>query len=322
MEQPLVSVVMPTYHSEKHLTRAIASILAQTYKNLELIIVSDEINEWEHNYVVGYCCADSRVFHIENKTRLGLIKSLNLGISVARGKYIARMDADDYSHSQRIEKQVAYMEEHPDVGVLGTSVILVDRGKKRYLKAPEDTAGIIAMMMFYGCPIFHPSVIMRADFIKGIPGPYQDNFRFAEDYDLWIRCIGKTKMANLPDPLIEYQRTPESIGITHNKEQKEDIRKLMALSAKTAGFPERQLYQSEESYFIECNNFNDKHKILNAASFKKYVGEGWYNYCLLQAYQGWTAWNTFWNSPLCECICLSALRKIKFAGVCILHKRL
>ena len=321
MDLPLVSVVIPTYNSGKHLARAIASIIEQTYKNIELIIVSDEISEREHNIIVGYCCADSRISHIENKTRLGLVKSLNLGISAARGKYIARMDADDISYPQRIEKQVTYMEAHPEVGICGTGAIHKRKDGDHLYLNPSDTAGCIAMMIIDGCPIIHPSVMMRTDFIRKIEGPYLETFQYAEDYFLWIRCAGKTEFHNLQEPLLDYCADGTNICSKYYSQQQADLTELRNLAAETIGFPQRGILPFEKylNLLVDCNN---RKKILKEKQFNRIIWEAWYNYCLLQTHHGLFAWNLYRGSNLSGLHELSSIRKLKFLGACILHKQL
>ena len=319
--QPFVSVIMPTYHSEKYLAKAIASILDQTYKNLELIIVSDETTEREHNIIVGYCCADSRVSHIENQTKLGLVKSLNLGISAARGKYIARMDADDFSYPQRIEKQVSYMEAHPEVGICGTGVIHKRNDGDHLYFNPSNTPGCIAMMIIGGCPIIHPSVVMRSDFIHKMEGPYKEDFQYAEDYFLWIRCIGKTEFHNLQEPLLDYCADGTNICSKYHSQQQADLTELRDLAAETIGFPQRGTlsFKNYLDLLVDCNN---RKKILEEKQFNRIIWEAWYNYCLLQTHCGLFAWDLYWGSHLSQLYRLSQIRKLKFLGACILHKQL
>ena len=323
MEQPLVSVVMPTYHSEKHLARAISSILIQTYKNLELIIVSDEISEREHSIIREYCCADSRISHIENKTRLGLVKSLNLGISVARGKYIARMDADDYSYPQRIEKQVAYMEEHPEVGVCGAGYIYVDKGiRRKPIFLPEHTEDIVMTAFLWGCPICHPVVMMRADFLKTLEGPYSGKYPQAEDYYQWIRCIGKTKMVNLQKVLLDYHITGENICSVFTKSQSVQSAAIKQEAAAILGFPMRRKDEPLELWYLRLKAHNDEHLVFNKTKFNTMLAEGYYDHCLRFCRYGMKAWVMYWSSPLSWLNKLTLKRKVKFFGACILHKQL
>lgn len=209
MEGSLVSWLMPMYNDGIRVKRAIDSMLAQTYQNFEIVIVLDPSNEETVSVCKEYKKQDSRVRVIYNEERLGIPESLNVGLKHCRGKYIARMDADDYSYPERLEKQVRYMEEHSDVDLLGGNVRCVrEESKESYIRYPQipSSEEIRTRLLFRNC-LIHPSIMFRAD----IP-EFQYPCIVAEDYGIYAELLSKVKMAVLPDVILDYMIRKESAG--------------------------------------------------------------------------------------------------------------
>jgi glycosyltransferase involved in cell wall biosynthesis len=147
---PRISVVMSVYNGEKYLRQAIESILQQTYTDFEFIIIDDGSTDSSREIIQSY--DDKRIRLVINEQNIGLTKSLNKGIRLAKGEFIARMDADDISLPQRFEKQVAYLDSHPEVGVLGTYANIIDhRGKiiNNIIFPTEHETILWTMLLFY-----------------------------------------------------------------------------------------------------------------------------------------------------------------------------
>lgn len=207
---PMVSVVMSVYNEEQHVSQAMESILNQTFNDFEFIIVNDGSVDKTYEIIERYAEKDKRVRVINHEKREGQAKSLNDGIKIAKGKYIARMDADDISLPERLEKQVKFMGSHPEVGVLGTYYKEIDNsGKILPRKQNPSTWEQIKKALFYYNPVCHPSVMMRKELILEVGG-YDEKFSIGQDYDLFSRLISKTKIENLPEFLIIH-RFPEEI---------------------------------------------------------------------------------------------------------------
>jgi glycosyltransferase involved in cell wall biosynthesis len=321
MNEPLVSVVMPTYHSEKHLKESIDSIINQTYQNYEFIIVADEPNRTEENIIFDSMERFPMLFPILHRERKGLIQSLNEGFAIARGKYIARMDADDICYLERLEKQVDYMESHPDVGICGTCVIHEWNGIREKTIYPTNNTSIIAMMMMLGCSIVHPSAMIRSDFIRTIPGPYAGKFQYAEDYYLWTRCIGKTKFHNLKDVLLTYRSDGSNICAVNKDKQEGELTQLKEFAANAVGLPAQKDMTLDE-WLHELYITNSHNHKLPVTSFNRILAETWYNECLKKACNGLMAWELFWSSPLSRYIPMPFVRRMKFAGACAMRVKL
>ncbi len=196
---PLVSVVMPVRNGEVFIRKAIESILSQTYKHLEFIIIDDGSTDSTVTIIKQY--TDARIqLHSFDSPR-GIVDALNFGLLKAQGEYIARMDADDISLPNRIEKQVAYMQQHPEVGVLGTQYKAIN-GRTRKLPLTHTE---IVWHLLNASPFVHPSVMFRTRIVHEHKLFYDKVFEFAEDLELWVRASLVTQLRNLPETLIQYR---------------------------------------------------------------------------------------------------------------------
>ncbi len=219
-----VSVLMSVYNAESYLCEAIDSILQQSFKEFEFIIIDDASTDNSCAIVKQY--QDKRIKLIENEHNLGLTRSLNKGISFARGKYIARMDADDVSNPTRLDRQLAYMEAHPKVGVCGTWVRYRDimgRTKTwKYETKDED----IKIHLLYRNRIAHPSVMIRRSVLLENHLVYNEEFLTTQDYELWVRLSNFCQLANLSHTLLSYRRQETSISVNKRRLQTKNTHKV------------------------------------------------------------------------------------------------
>jgi glycosyltransferase involved in cell wall biosynthesis len=198
---PRVSVVLPVRNEERYVEDAVASILRQSFGDFELIVVDDGSTDRTGEILAAVAANDRRVRIVPSDGR-GLVDALNTGVAAARGTYIARMDADDISLPDRLERQVEELDERPSLGVLGTRV--------RYIDADGDVIGVwdvpvgtrlVHWSLAFGTPIAHPTVMMRR---AALPAPaYRASDPHAEDYDLWVRISRRTTLDNLNETLLE-----------------------------------------------------------------------------------------------------------------------
>lgn len=201
---PAVSVVMPVFNAERFLREAIESILNQTFAGFELIAIDDGSTDRSPEILSHYGRLDARV-RVHLRSHRGVPATLNSGCALAHGVYIARMDADDISLPDRFERQAAFLEDHPDVAVLGTQLERI-----REDGTPIDTTNVplehaqIAARMQESCCMHHPTVMMRADALRTLGG-YREAFHAAEDHDLWLRAAERFELANLPQALLRYR---------------------------------------------------------------------------------------------------------------------
>lgn len=220
----LISIIMPTYNAEKYIKEAVESIIKQTYCNWELIIVDDYSIDSTRQIINEYIQMDERIKLVDGKKQ-GVGAALNLGIEVARGDYIARMDADDISLPLRLETQINFMDNHSDVGVCATQYSLFANNKVQQNNVCEffTDQDIKAEMIFYNV-IGHPTVMIRKKvFDEG--WRYNENI-IGEDYDLWTRMIPTIKFECLQDMLFYYrwENQNSTLLIDIDKRIKSDIR--------------------------------------------------------------------------------------------------
>ena len=205
-EQLLVSVVMPVFDPDPaYLREAVDSVLCQTLRDFELVIVEDPSPRSAEGVLRQL--DDPRVRYFRNERRLSMVESLNLGLSYAKADLVARIDADDVCHPQRLEKQIEYLRAHPEISVLGTQLAVIDRHGSRlgYRAYPTDSDAIRKAMPRFN-PLAHPSVVYRkAAVIEA--GGYR--YPVNEDYELWCRLAQRgVRFANLAEPLLLYRMHP------------------------------------------------------------------------------------------------------------------
>ncbi len=207
MPMPLVSVLMPVFNGEKYLTEAINSILKQTYSNFEFLILDDGSTDKSITIVQSY--KDARIRHIIAPQNSGIEKTLNKGLELAQGKYIARMDCDDISLPRRLQYQVAFMEQHPETGVLSAAIRIMKYGYAEKVRRWPITDDALKIHLLFYNPLSHPVVMMRKSAIDGFQYPF--DCQYAEDYRLWTLLAQHTKFANLPDVLLRYRFHPNQV---------------------------------------------------------------------------------------------------------------
>jgi len=234
MPDPKVTVLMSVYNGEKYLKEAIDSILTQTFTDFEFLIINDASKDRSRDILQRY--SDPRIKVITNEGNIGLTRSLNKGLRFSKGKYIARMDADDISMPERLKRQIEFMELHPDVGLLASQIVVIDiNGKSLYtLKLPETNECIKWILLFENC-IAHPAAFYRRDLAIRIGG-YNELFKRSQDYDLWSRMSFETKIYQIPETLLKWRATSNYEQVNYINEQEETVRKVMKDSiSKTLG---------------------------------------------------------------------------------------
>ena len=215
----LVSIVLPAYNCEKYIQQTIDSLLQQTYTHFELLIINDGSIDNTTNIINTY--TDNRIKHIQNSSNKGLIYSLNKGIELAQGDFIARIDADDICLPQRLQKQVNWLEKNPMTVVVASTIKLIDENNKPCgdwdLDKQNITAKQIKKTMIWQSCIAHPSVMMRTNVIKQYQ--YATNQKHTEDYDLWMQLLADDCIIEkIAEPLLLYRVHSSSVtGSIHRK---------------------------------------------------------------------------------------------------------
>ncbi len=216
MKNNKVSVIMPAYNVEKYVSEAIESILNQTFTDFELIIINDGSTDNTASIIDEYAKKDKRIRFINHSKNKGLIAVLNEGLDLCNGQYIARMDSDDISLPERFAKQVAYLDTHPECGVLGTWFHVF--GNKDYINNTHPKK-LDILKILQGCFVAHPTVMMRKSVIDKYGFRYDADYKHAEDYELWSRMIFVTEIHNLQEVLLQYRWTDTNISVVHSQTQ-------------------------------------------------------------------------------------------------------
>ena len=220
MKIPKVSVVMSVYNGERYLRESVESILAQTFTDYEFIVVDDGSTDETWDILNSY--TDSRLVLLRNESNMGLPASLNRGLAIARGRYVARQDADDFSFPHRLERQVAYLDAHSFVGIVGTGRVTVSESGEAisvyHMPTSDDR---IRAWLLRRSPFCHGTVMARRHFLHDAGG-YRPELPVTEDYDLWLRLAERCEMANLPEVLYAYRSHKLAVSKLRGDRQTQD----------------------------------------------------------------------------------------------------
>ncbi len=252
--EPVISVVMPVYNAEKYIKASVDSILSQTFTDFEFIIIDDGSTDDSLKILQRYEKKDKRV-HLISRQNKGLIKTLNQGVALSKGRYVARMDADDVNLPLRFEKQVAYLDEHINCVAVGAWSHLID-SEGDLIKpmghwcshAEIDGAHIKGI----GGAIVHPSAMIRREQMLKV-NAYSESYPNAEDLDLWLRLAEIGELANIPEYLFLYRQHLESIGYTKRLSQYESAKKAVVAACNRRGID----FVSVEKYSINAQKVED-----------------------------------------------------------------
>ena len=199
---PLVSVLMPVYKTAPYLREAMDSMLCQTFKDFELIVFNDCSPDNAEKILDAY--DDPRIIRYKGEKNVGLSNVLNVGIGMARGKYIARMDSDDISLPQRLQVQIDYLDKHTDVDLVSVGMQLFGARETTWIR--EQNVEKVKIEALFHSPVLHASSVWRKDSFEQYGLRFRQEMVPSEDYDLWTRSLVKgLKLINLPDVLYKYR---------------------------------------------------------------------------------------------------------------------
>lgn len=295
LEKGLVSVIMSNYNTpEDYLKSAIESILNQSYQNFEFIIIDDCSTDNSLQIIESY--SDKRIKIIKNEQNLGITKSLNKGLSVSKGEFVARMDADDISFETRFEKQIEFLRNHPDHIVCGTGVELIGDWETKHTNKficrtiPQKEEFRIHLLFGNYPNIVHPTAMFNRSLLLKHNITYNENYPLAQDYRMWVRCSEVAECANIPETLLKYR--------VHNKavsSDKKELQKNIAIQIMQEQLDNLHIKLDEEStdihkdflfsrkpYNVKYKNWiktlliqNRKYKIYNQKKMRKILWKKW-----------------------------------------------
>jgi glycosyltransferase involved in cell wall biosynthesis len=341
-ENPLISIVMPVYNSDDYLAGSIESILQQTFRNFEFIIICDDPTENTKKIIDSFRQWDDRLQVIYQK-REGLVAALNKGCSLARGKYIARMDADDISLEERLKIQVDYMEGHPDIGLCGSAVRTFGEFETT-IKFPVADSVIKATLLFYN-PFAHPTVIMRKEIMDSYDLQYNDEFTFIEDYELWVQFSKISRFSNIDKVLLKYRIHPDKVSTKSRPQQQKNACSVFAEQLEALDIPmdEKKLslhlslhsmdlslhspeFRHDQEFLLTINAWlvelieaNKRKNVYDNVALVKVIAQIWTSHCIIGTKIGIRSWNLFYHSRLSDYISLTKMQKIKYLTACMVN---
>ncbi len=295
IKQGLISVIMSNYNTpEEYLRYSIESILNQTYNYFEFIIIDDCSTDSSVEIIKSY--NDPRIVLIQNEINSGLTKSLNNGLSVAQGEFIARMDSDDYSYPKRFQKQIEYMNSHPDTIVCGTWInyfgegAAVKNNSGLYRVLPDRETMKIQLLFDNSTNIVHPTAMFRHKMLLDNNLKYNEAYKFAQDYRMWVDCCRIGTCYNLPEVLLKYRVHNKSITGDKSTEQAECAKNIMIEQLSWLGLEKPNnfdlvhigLLSQRKKYCLEIKQWiniilsaNKKYKIYNNKLLKRMLMKKW-----------------------------------------------
>ena len=232
-DAPAVTVLLPIRDAEAHLREALDSVLAQTFDDFELLVVDDGSRDGGPDLVRA--CPDARVRLSSLGENRGLVAALNAGLVQARGRYIARMDADDVCLPTRLAEQVEHLDAYPTLGGVSSAFETID-GNGRVLGIVDGRhrpvgPALLRWALHFGSFFCHPAAMLRREVFDAV-GSYDAEFTHAEDYDLWLRVVEKFPLDNLPRPLLRLRWHGDNVSVRHRETQQANARRALARSLR------------------------------------------------------------------------------------------
>ena len=330
MTAPRVTVLMPVYNAERTLREAIDSILSQTFTDFEFLIIDDGSTDSSAEIVRSY--TDPRIRLLPNERNLKITATLNRGLDIAQGEYIARMDADDISLPERLAKQVAFLDAHPEVGIVGTWAQAFGEAHFQ-IPHPTDPERIRAKLLF-DSPLTHPSVMMRRAFLKTHNLRYLPLGHF-EDYELWQRSARLFPFANIPEYLLSYRVTAQSAFHSPDHDaQREAYERIDRAALPFLGIeptpsdldihtylrrPSGILRDDAEAWLLRLDVANRKTNYYEREAFTWALHERWLLACYLTKGQPIARWWRYARSPLIRQAHLPFAQRVRMLGKFLLQ---
>jgi glycosyltransferase involved in cell wall biosynthesis len=314
MNAPRVTVLMPVFNGEAHLAGAIDSILGQTFRDFELLVIDDGSTDRSAAIAAGF--GDSRVRVERNTSNLGLVRTLNRGLDMARGEYVARMDADDLSLPERLRGQVAFLDAHPDFGLCGTWVETFGEREGAVWSYPTD-AEVIRCSLLFRSVLAHPTVMLRRRMFEAAGLRYDEHYPHAEDFQLWQRASARFPLANIGEVLVRYRISSASVSSRHSDVQGETLRRIDAAALSGLGIspddrdlevhrrlgarrygPDLAFAREAERWLETLRSANRTAGTYPARVFEAVLGREWLSVCRHLAAEGWGLLRMFARSPM------------------------
>lgn len=249
---PEISVIMPVYNAEKYLSESIESILNQSYSDFELLILNDSSTDNSKEIITQYQKKDPRIILIDKVKNIGPANLRNEGFNLARGNFIALMDADDIAMPNRFEKQIQILKNNPEIGVCGTWFTFFGGKKNRVIRHSEKH-DVIKISFLHNCSIGNPTVMLRKKNLNGLE--FNNDYVPVEDYDLWSRLLSKTTFYNIPESLLNYRQHDDNISKTKIENVSRSIRNVKINQMSQFGIDDAD---AEIDFYLNAVSFKKK----------------------------------------------------------------
>jgi glycosyltransferase involved in cell wall biosynthesis len=305
---------MPVYNGEKYLRSAIESILSQTYRDFFLLIIDDGSTDSSLQIVRSF--DDPRIVIERNERNLGLIRTLNKGLDLTSTELVARMDCDDWAFPRRLERQIAFLDRHPEVGLCGSHYEIFAGNRRQIVKAPETHDEIFYGMLFDNT-VLHSSVLARTELLNRHRLRYDIAYEHLEDYELWVRAIRFTRLANVPEVLLRYRSHSENISHRHRSTQLSHRDKIRLVHLEALGLAPSEEEKRIHLELISLSFSGDGLRLEKAKHWIERLGDAigrkcsqsrsviradlsrvWYAACGRNAERGFAVFALYLKSPL------------------------
>jgi glycosyltransferase involved in cell wall biosynthesis len=268
---PLVTVLMPCYNAMPFLKEAMDSIVNQTYRNLEILCINDGSSDETGEILEEYACHDSRIKVIHNEENLKLIKTLNKGVGLAQGEFIARMDADDIAVTDRIERQLQFFQNNPDTDIVSTALIVITESGKEIRRSRHRQHLPLSCLFasFFYMPTGHPDIMGKSSVFKKNLYLFDDHALHTEDYELWSRLLRKGyKIRNMDDYLLMFRRNQNSVSNKYTEIQDTNYIKCVQIHLEEyfnykVSFSDLQIAANRMPHKVSFENVRSGFRIMN-----------------------------------------------------------
>jgi len=296
LQQDLISVIMPVYNAERYVYQAIDSVLNQTYKNIELIVIND--GSTDNSKQIIQSINDLRIKYIDNDENSGIVFSRNRGVKLAKGNFVGMVDADDIVHPEKFEQQINFLNQNPDFGMVGSWVRFINEDGNRLsggwkLKAPP---AMITSIMLFKNYFLQSAVLYRTSCLNKFS--FEDGFDILEDYLIWFRILKECKAWNLPKYLVDYRVHGQGVTKKHDNERVEKEKRVFSIQLKEIGIDAsdhelelHSLIRTDEPikdiktlkdihlWLLKIKSSNKKSKQYNDKYLSKVVANRWLKAC-------------------------------------------
>ncbi len=333
---PEISVIMPVYNAGKFLAAAIESILKQNHTDFEFIILDDASTDNSLEIINKFC--DPRIVLSANVENLGVARSLNKGIELARGRYIVRMDADDISMPNRLARQIRFMQDHPEIGISGGWVQIFGNGPPSIARVPSNPDEIAAYMLFE-TPLWHVTVIMRRELIIQHKLRYNPTFSRSEDYDLWTRAIVHFPLANLDEVLVRVREHGASATRANWDEMTKQTEIILGRLLEQSGFSvsvediafhhrvgrgyrmnSKKEVEKAEKWLQNLIELNSQKQTFSDVYLRRAVAKVWFRVCSNSGPLGFWIFRKWIGSPLRHLTRPPSANLVRFLASIIWHR--